>query len=230
MRQEKTAMLLVILSLFLLYVGNAMAVEPGGATVTTAVDHGEYNITDAGSINVEAGNISTTNLTVNVSTYRWVGVFGEVSGNIVLGDEDRNEMYVWTAAGEMVYACNESSVTWTSLADADATAVTANFTWLATAGDADNYTNTFNNTAENIGSGIFSTLTSDYALTLQAGAGDYWKTYSLTDGASIVFATPVQEDQNAYRAETADYQMILPENGDGGDTTADTYYFWVELV
>jgi len=216
-------MILTLVSVFAASIGTVLAAVPGGAVVSNTADFGEYPAPSPGTISVLSGNITQANVESNMSTYRWVGLIGNVTGNIELGDSGNNIMYTWTAAGKLVYASTGSSITWSSLADATASDMPA----YLTGAYSDNYTNTFTGAAENIGSGIFTTLTSDYAGT---NGGTTWKTYSLTDGSNLVFAGKVVENNVSYRGTTVDYQMILPEDGTANDQTATTYYLWVELI
>lgn len=225
---RKSALLLVLSVIAILSIGYAYAAEPGGATISNNSTEGEFAAPTAGQINVISGNITTTNLATNQSTFRWTALLGNVSGNIILGDDDSNTLYQWTANGTLVYASN-GTVTWSSLVDADYTTVTDRYTFLASGSGSDDYNSTFNYTsAISIGSNIFS-LTSDYAVTETTGTSD-WRTFSLTDGTEIVWAGQVVEDGSAYRAgTTVDYQMIIPEDGTSNDQTPTEYNLWVEL-
>jgi len=174
-------------------------------------------------------NIRNANLSTEMSTYRWSGLYGTVEGVIYLGDSNNDTMINWTAEGRVVFASNASSLTWASLADADEATVNAMYTYLAGATDADNYSTTFTEGAENIGSDLYPALTSDFAYTTNNAYTDTWKTYSLTDGDEIVWAGRVIRDGTSYNGETVDYQMIIPEDGTGGTEVATTYYLWAEL-
>ncbi|RME31954.1 hypothetical protein D6789_01085 [Candidatus Woesearchaeota archaeon] len=210
----------------------ALAAEPGESDVTTSHDHGEFLYTTTDSISLESGNISEASLESNMSTYRWTGLYGNVTGNIVLGDSNSNQLFAWTAQGRVVYASELATINWANLADADWAATETDYTFLNVSGSADDYNNTFAGAAENIGSLIFTTLTSDYATTLSSGSTT-WKTYSLTDasgGTDIIFAGRVVQSGTTYNGETADFQMILPEDGTANDNTPTTFNLWVELV
>ncbi|MBN1645469.1 hypothetical protein JW868_00345 [Candidatus Woesearchaeota archaeon] len=221
-------MFLIIILLVLNSFG-IFAAEPGAVVVASQADFGEYPNQSIGNVTVEAGNITGANLSTNVTTYRWVGVIGDVTGFIVLGDDDANTMYEWTALGNLVYMSTSSTIMWASLADANTSEVVSNFSYLS--GDyADNYSLTFTGTAQNIGSGIFSTISSDFANTTAWNESYEYLTYSLTDGTYIVFAGKVFENGVNFRNETADYQVILPENGTGGETASDEYFVWVEMI
>jgi hypothetical protein len=217
----------ILVSISILFAAYALAAVPNGAQISGVSDKGRFPVPPAGNISLTAGNVTRVTLEANMSTFRWVGLYGNASGTFQLGDSSGNALYTWgNAKGRIVYL-SRANPTWATLADADIAAVTADFTFIDGSA-ADNYTNTFVGASENIGSGIFS-LSSDYATTLSNGATT-WKTYSLTDGTNIIFTGRVSEDGTAYNGDSADYQMIIPEDGTGGDETATEWKIFLELV
>ena len=202
------------------------AAQPSGGTIVSSGDNGAYSGGSAGSIPVTSGTIYYANISGEQNSYRWVGLYGNVSGTIVLADSSGNKFYNWTGAtGVLTYASTAGSISWSSLVDANATAVTANDTWLA-AGVTDDYASTFNGASESIGSHIFS-ISSDYTAPNPSASG--FKTYSLGDGTALVWAGKVVSPAATYDGNTADFEMMLPEDGTNGNTAATTYNFWVEL-
>ncbi|UCD03879.1 MAG: hypothetical protein JSW73_05050 [Candidatus Woesearchaeota archaeon] len=202
------------------------ATEPAGAVVSGETDHGQYDQGGAGSVSIiESGNITSANLAANMSTYRWAGLTGNVSGDIILADANNETMYTWTAEGRVVYASNESSIAWSGLSNSTVADMPSYIA--ATDNNGDRYNNTF------IGSILMdSDLFSIYArrCTTQSAESTNWYTYSLDDGTGVlVWAGEVVTGGTDYENETADYQILLPEDGTGGDETASTFYLWVEL-
>ncbi len=229
MRKEKTMLMFSVLAILLLSMGTVYAAEPGEADISGVVQEGEYLMTSTDTVTIEAGNVTRADVETNMSTYRWAGLYGNVSGQIVLGDDDENTLYSWTAKGNLVYASSASSIAWSSLADANETTVTGIATWLSGTNYADNYTTTFTGASQSIGSSIFS-ISSDYA---QTTGGSGWNTYSLWDTTSLVWAGKVVDGgQAAYRsaAGPVQFQMILPEDGTSGNTVTQAYNLWVELI
>ena len=221
---------LFLLAVFGLVLSSALVVAqavPGGADNVYENDRGSFPIPAVDSVTLQSGNITLVGIDSNVSTYRWAGLLGNVSGNIVLGDSNNYQLYTWTGEGRIVYASTAGSVAWASLEDETEGDITPVLTYLASG--ADNYTATFTGVAENIGSGIFSTITSDYAPTNNLTAAP-WKTYSLTDTTNFVWAGRVNAAQEDYSGGLVDFQMIIPEDGTGGDQASTTYNLWVELV
>lgn len=201
------------------------AAEPGGTTIIANTSLGSLPDTAPDSINVTAGNITSVNLDVQQSTFRWVGLLGNVTGSIVLGDSASSVFYSWSARGNLVYAAQSASIAWENLSDANNAEVIGVAAFLG-GGVNDAYNATFIDSPESIDSDIF-TISSDYAITDTANA-TVWKTYSLWDDTTLVWAGKVVENGTSYRNTTVDYQMIIPEDGTGGDTTPTTYYLWVE--
>jgi hypothetical protein len=216
---KKMIMVLLVLSLAILATTAVLAAEPSDAQVTNEADLGEYvfSSTDA-DVTVDSGNITYADLNTNLSTYRWAGLLGNVSGNVVLADSSDNYMFNWASAGLLVYASTAAAPVWSTLADV----TVANMPAFLTGTSSDNYTETFTGASESIGSNMF-TISSDFATTQSTGA-TVWKTYSLWDTTNLVWAGKVVDDGTSYSGTTVDYQMILPS-----DDTATTYNLWVEL-
>ncbi|RME31300.1 hypothetical protein D6789_03100 [Candidatus Woesearchaeota archaeon] len=214
----------VLLVLVLLLAHSVLAVS--NASVSNFTQEGNYswNATSISGTQV-SGNITHTSLFLNSTTYRWAGISGNVSGNIVLGDAGANALFTWSSSGILVYA-SEAQPDWNSVVDATKDDVVSSYPFLGE-GAPDNYTGTFTGAPEDISSITFS-ITSDYAPALSNG-GTPWKTYSLSDGVNIIFAGRVKAggDFN-YRGRITDFQMILPENGQ--DTNPTTYNLYVELA
>ncbi len=226
MKNIKT--LIAVFAMLVLSIGVASAVDPSGATVKSSHDYGEYPSASAGNVDVEAGNITFVDLEANMSTYKWVGLFGNVSGNIELGDSDSNIMFTWTADGRVVYASEANSITWSSLAAlSDLSLIPA---YLKT-GVSDNFTTTFAHNDDALDTGIFSGLGNTYYADSKDSSGaDVWRTFAYGDGSHVVYAGEVQSGGDSYRGIAADFQMIIPEDGTNADTTATTYYLWAELI
>ncbi len=226
--KTKITTLFVTLALFVLVAGMVSAIgQPSGATLSGLTDYGEIQNDTAGIVNLTSGNITHVDLDTTMTTFRWAGLMGDVSGNIELGDTAGATMFQWTGAGNLVYA-STGNPTWSDFQDA----VEGDMPAYLRGSDSDNYATTFVGGAENIGSAIFNTTTSDFATTISTGA-TVWKTYSLRDNEAtpnLIWVGAVVEDGDSFRgAETVDYQMIIPEMGVGEDYTPTEHNLWVEL-
>ena len=229
---DSKAVLLMLVLGVLLIAPYALAVEPAGGSVQgTPTDKGEYSSSTAGSINVESGNIYLANVTGEQSTYHWAGIYGNATGTLVLGDSSSAKMFEWNAVAKYVYFDDDNSVAWGSLQAATCSDVETVYSFLA--GASDSCSNTFT-TTRNFDSDV---TTDSVANAIAAQTNDdtptaYWYTIALGDGGTsdIVFVGEVDSaGHNAYNGDTANYQVILPEDGSDGDTTATTYYIWIEL-
>ena len=214
----------------MLTVSMALAAVPQGTDNTALVDEGDYDFGTIGTADVTSGHVYYSDLNTNVSSFKWAGLYGNVSGNIVLSDDDQDILYHWAANGRVVYATEAGTPDWTSMSDALRADVVGDYAHIDTA-DKDNYSNTFVGGVENIGSALYVTLDSDFAQTYDASESVSWKTYSVQDAVgNLVFAGLVQEGgAESYKGTTVDYQMILPEDGTAGDLTATTYNLFAEL-
>ncbi len=223
---------LMAVALVLFFASYAYAATPGGAQVT---DHGEntYTPASAQSVDVNSGAIRNADLSAEMSTYRWAGLFGNVSGSIVLASGtggSADKMFEWTANGSVVFATEASSVAWSSLAAATQAQVEGNYSHLASGSDSYAATFTENGalTTQTVAAG---SITADYAETYDDGDTPTWKTFALTDGTNIVFAGEVNPaGANSYNGTLSQFQMILPEDGTKTDANPTTYNLWVELI
>jgi len=221
--------LLILLAMGLLLVSMVFAATPSGATVV-ARDMGRLQPSGAGTVSMLSGNITNANLSTSMSTYRWAGLFGNASGSLRLADLLGVNMYVWAGQARMVYACLGANPDWTTLQDATGPEIIALAAFSFLTNGSDSYAATFNGAAENIQSGIFSTLTSDYATPMSSNSTP-WRTYSLRDGTSnIVFAGKALPSGRAYNGEVVDYEMMIPENGVGNNEASTTWNLFIELV
>ncbi len=231
MKKFVAAFLMLTVLISLSYYVSATT-DPGGAQI---MDHGENSYVErtADSVDVHAGAIRNADLYAQMSTYRWAGLFGNVSGKIVLASGSglsADKMFEWAANGSIVFASEGNSINWISLRGANETEMLSNYSFLGTGADNYNVTFIYNDTLEtNTVAG--GEIDANYALTKDNETTDYWKTFALTDGNYIVFAGVVDSDGHpSYNGTLSQFQMILPEDGTNGDVTATAYNIWVELV
>ncbi len=212
--------------LVLLALPMARAAQPGAAA-TTSADKGSYAGGTAGTVDVISGHVYSNNLDATQGTYKWVGMYGNVTGTIVLEDTNGKQFFNWTGAkGLLVYA-STATADWSSLSNATESEVTTAYPFLASG--TDDYANTFNAGSENIGSQIYPSVSAEYATPFPTASG--FRTYALKDGSgNIVWGGKVLSTAaSTYDGSSADFEMLLPEDGTSNDNTATTYNFWVEL-
>ena len=209
----------------------AMAAEPGGATIVgTPQDKGAFPSPSPGSVSVYAGNIYLANVSTEQSTYHWAGIYGNATGTLVLGDSLGSRMYEWAAKASYVFFDDDTTVNWNSLDNATCTDVETIYTFLT--GASDSCANTFTNTGATSFKSIANVQSTIYALTYDNTKALVWKTYAIKDTGNndVIFAAETNNAPGtAYDGSAANYQVILPENGENADANPTTYYIWIEL-
>jgi hypothetical protein len=219
--------LLILLAMSVLMAGAALAAVPSGATISGKNNEGFLPVNaSVDVVNLSAGNITAVNLASTMSTYKWAGLYGNASGSLRLGSAAAFVMYTWAARSNMIYAAT-ATPNWVTLATSGQSGVEGNYTFLTGQG-TDGYNTTFIGAPELINSNIFP-ITAPYASTLSYG-GLAWKTYALGDRTNVVFAGKVQQNNPAFNGKSADFQMIIPENGATGQETATPWNLWLELI
>ncbi len=222
---------LAVMILTIAMVSYVALAAPTGATATTA-SQGSAPAGTAGTTTATGGEVVQSNLSAYQSTDKWVGFFGEVSGDIRLADSSNNIFYQWTIAdptGGVVYVTNATVTDWSA---ANIQPLYANDSimpsFLITGTDS------FNNTFTLVGtftSPSLSISNVNYTTTWQAGAqGTTFKTYALKSVAdkALIWAGNVVADQTSYQGgtATADYQVLAGADVQGA---AATFYFYLEL-
>lgn len=216
---------LVIAALALIVPGLVAASTPGEAEIQSETQLSEYEFESSNqSVNVSAGQITELDLFTQQSTYRWAGLFGTTTGSIVLGDDDDNILYNWSATGLAVYASISGSIDWDTLGINTVGNLEADFAFASTG--ADNIGDTFDS-SENFESNILGTINTIRAQTFDNTGSAFWSTFALRDGGDVnVFAGLVASGQS-FNDEAVDFQMIVPQDGLNAPSTQ--YSLWVEL-
>ena len=206
--------------------GFVLAIQPVQTWTSGPQEKISYTAT---SFVTEGGNVTELNMTQNISTEKWAGLYGQLSGYIVLSDGSNN-FYEWTwtpADGGIV--CAQPSATadfdWTSAATTTAGEVDTAFSFAT--GDTDSATSTFTGSCTSL------TISGNDLSGGPAVTVDSWQTCVLEDAATptksdLAFCTTILNDQTLYDGtSTGDYQLLIPTNENSGQT--ETYVFWLEL-
>ena len=189
------------------------------------------------SISTTAGYIYNFNLSAQEKTYRWVGIYGNITGTVVLKGTS-NTFYTWTVSslsGAVVYATTDPT-------GIDESAFTGtNSTYLNQADTAYGYLTTVTDSITNTYTGVgnFQSPSMQTAITVNTTTvGGSWTNYfikkvagSISAKNDVVWAVGVNPGQSAYDGSLADYELLIPENEEVGDGagTATVYYLWVAL-
>ena len=220
-----------LLVLAFLMLGVSATFAQAGASTTAGVASGRGDPA-AGNANAEAGNVTEVNVTSIMNTYRWAGFWGVVTGQISLADASSNWFINWTVTdptGSNVYTiANGQSPDWQSIGTAAEGDIATAYPWIAT-GNSDSWDMTFSGTGSITVAG--NPVTTNRTTTLQYNASlTNFYTYVLYDSATHIWAAVVDNDEESYSNETADYQMLVPENGTSGNSGVTSYSFYLELL
>ena len=253
MQNRGMKMLLLGLATLLITIAVLSTVKPSSAEPT-----GPNNLTvikverkpywGPQSLDVIAGNVTEITIFSESVTRRWAGVFGNISGTIVLMDANNNTLYDWSVASPQgeIYASRANALSWSSIRCANYSERAAEDVFLnasATEEDAPRYT--FLNTTEQSRDGdhtgpghplfyvgsIQINASTCYAVKLYNSSRTYgnFTEVLLSDGTNLIYTALLAEDSDGFDGATHDFEMLLAENGYGTDTQTTTYYFWVEI-
>ena len=228
---SKTKHLIVLGIVLAMITGMTAVAEPGGADVDNDQQMSEYDFPSAESITADAGMIHEAELTTEMPTDHWTGLFGTADGTLILGyNDDTNQvLYDWEASGSVVYASESETPEWDELQAGDEDQIDA-----LNLDDAvsDSYDNTFTDNGDTFNSNV---LNEDIETLNTANTGEEddkteFVTYHLADGdtndANSIFASDVTADiRFDGTSEDNGYEMILPTDYQA----SSEYHLYVEL-
>ncbi len=205
----------------------AFAITP--ASNWTMGTSGKYSATAAGGFVTAGGNVSDVNIGANSSTSKWAGIYGNISGSIVLAKNSTVVFYTWTwspISGAVVCASTNSSM---GTITANGTGGGVDTAWgfsVSTDVDTAVKTMTQNCTLTNV-TGL-SIIASDAVNTSKVSAATdtcVAKQDSGTAKASYVFCAPVISAGFTFDGLLRNYALMLPTAQSG----TETYYFYLQL-
>lgn len=214
-----------------------VAVAIGDATNTS---YGTDTFTPMnGSIDATAGYIYEYNLSTTEKSYRWVGLWGNVSGSVQLQD-GTNTFYSWAVstvtAGSILYALTDA----TGIDPTDFGLF--NSTYLSQTDTAYGYLDSVSDSVTNTytGASSFDSPSRQTNIDVNSTSVGSWTNYVIrADGTDyeigstneVVWAVSINPAQSAFDGGLADYELLIPENEEAGDGegTATSYYLWIEL-
>ncbi len=216
-----------------LLMASIAAAAPVGASITSGTASSLTPAT-AQSVNANGGNVQEVNVTGYTITDKWAGFFGQVSGNVELGDSAGHIFYKWTVndpTGSIVYAAvNDSNVDWTNISALYGNdAILPSF---LTTG-ADSFNNTFTQQAASLTVGTTTISNVNYTTTWDnstgtPGQGTVFKTYALKDGTNkdMIFAAEAVNNTAGFNGNAVDYQVLV---GLTSQTSSVPVYFYLQL-
>ncbi|HLC78403.1 MAG TPA: hypothetical protein VJH92_04720 [Candidatus Nanoarchaeia archaeon] len=248
MRKEELSgggifLVLAALAIILSYLGFLLAANPVGPDSIASVNNSSKAVTSAIMFNVSGGNISTFNITATVQNPRWKGFVGNMTGRFTLDDAAGQTIFDWTLStvtGRVYATSNSSTIGWPTINCSNSTFLNTENTIMAHSNVNDNITKTFNATNDS----FYGTHNAFFvgAVSIGANSCPTLNTYisdvsqntdfeemALYSAPNTVYATILEEDTVGYNGQRFDFQMIVPDNGSAGYTSAIPYYVYVEL-
>lgn len=210
----------------LLVMGVSLAIQPaedwdsGGTSKYISVANANYT--------TEGGNVTNLNLTGNVSTEKWAGYWGNVSGNIVLSPGTAM-FYTWnwdsSYGGEVCAIAAPSEFDWSAVQNIGAAVIDT--AWGFFAGDVDSAASTFADASCNVNVAGVAVAPSTGVTT----NGGTFETCAVGDGGAnksdVAFCVNITQGGTLFNTLTGDYQLLAATNESVGGF--ETHYFWLEL-
>ena len=179
----------------------------------------EASLPEQTDLDVEGGNVTVANLSAERSTTNWAGVFGNASGDLILGTDDI--FFEWDAEPDIILASNES-VDWSTIQRATVEEIDRYYDMEEFSDSAEN-TFTETTTMTVAGEELIDAPSVD---TYNGTQAQIWTTAGLSDGDVPVMAGEAYTNQStAFTGELANYQMLIPV----GRETAMSYSMFMEI-
>ena len=213
----------------LLLAGLAFAIQP--AEDWSVGTQGSYVQDMQANVTTEGGNVTQLDLDSNISTAKWAGYWGNVTGEIVLAPNNTAMFYNWiwdsSDGGEVCAIAAPSGFDWSSVQAAVGSAVDT--AWFFNDWDTDSGTNTLDDDCSVQVAGTYIPVTNctttgsnilDTALVADT-AGPAFAKYDLA------FCVNITNDTVLFNGVIGDYELLTATNETAGAT--ETHYFWLEL-
>ncbi len=179
----------------------------------------------------QGGNVSQVDVRIVRVTNVWFGMFGNLSGQVVLGG-DSDLFYEWELgeSGE-VYASRSSDISFTTLTCADQIDINKEDSFLGSTGLSDSVNRTFSQTNHPSFNSSISVIGANScpSTNLHSALGpsptEYYQVL-LKDGANTTVYTSITEPGGSgFDGNSNDFQIMMPVR----ENIIENYYLWVEL-
>ena len=235
---------LLVLVFFLIVLFQAIhfiLADPQGPDAVNISANETSSIPGSKMINISGGRVATMNLTSTVQDPRWKAFVGYVNGKFTLQDSSGSTIYDWQLTNSItgrVYSTRQSGViTWSAINCSNITTLNQENINMNETNPNDNLTKTFNYSAGATHSGFYvgaRYMPANTCPTLNTYVGNFtqdthFEENALYDGANIVYATTIENRVAGFDSNNYDFQMIVPENGAPGFTSATAYYLYLEI-
>lgn len=224
---------------FALALVSALPTGPSGPIVP--ISSSRYSASNAQTADAVAGNVTEINLNANAVTQTWQGYFGNITGNVLLGDASNNTLYNWALASPQgeIYATRTAAVpAWANVRCSNVSELSVEdaFVGANQTRDADSINNTFATQVHDpffVGS-VPIGQDSCYSTNLYNASGAqslYFEEVLLSDAAShgVIYTGLIDDNIFGFDGRTHDFQIMVGEDGHSGDVATTTYYFYLEL-
>jgi len=214
--------------IFLFGIGLAFAIQPVGNWTIISTGHFTPNATT--NVTTAGGNVTNMNLSSSISTTKWAGYWGNVSGSLVLAPNSSSaNFYAWawniSNGGVVCAVAAPYGFNWAAVQNT--TAPFVDTVW-AFGAASDNATNTLVNTCTITVGGVTVTGTAG-----NMTGGNTFKTCALSDAATpttksdLAFCVNIASAGTLFTGGSGNYQLMVPTNKTYGAT--ETYSFWMDL-
>ncbi len=184
-------------------------------------------------VNISSGEVRPANISSpNVTTNNWAGIYGNVSIEFTVG-QNQNPFFAWTGLdASNIYATSQPLDFSSDWSAATLTDMTDQYPFLepesAGGNEAGSASSTFNYT-DDFSSDFQQNHVNDTiaAQTYNEEGNPYWPTLYMNEEDGGFFASPIKSGKS-YSNVSADYQLILPEDGLGNENVTQ-YNLYIEL-
>jgi len=173
-------------------------------------------------VTAQGGNVTNVDIETNVSTTKWQGFYGNVSGNLVLG-LNTNVLYDFgsgAVVANTIYATQNSSFNFAGLNEGNATDVD-NVFGFTTGGDPDQAVDVFTIQTSP------DTLVNTNSTTLADGNFQCFLANDGNEGNEtyMAFGGIVNANQAGFNGQLMDYELLVPVRAG----TTPVYYFYMSI-
>ena len=211
------------IAMFLLFAAGAASAIAG--VNVTGSHNTRWSGASAASLSTQGGNITEANISSNILTSRWASFWGNVAGNIVLGNGNAN-VYTWSWApsnGGDVCLSTGSNFDFSSIQAGSASEIDSAWSFGAV---PDNATNTFTTTLCDL---TFAQGTVANATNTSLKGSSTFNVCAIRETAGSAknnhaFCTVISTTGKNYANQNANYEIMVPTGA------SETYYFYAELA
>lgn len=235
---QKFLITILVVSCILFFSIKADAVPVGPDTLNITANETKSSSLPQ-QLNLSGGRLATISINATSQNPRWKGFVGWVTGSFTLADSTNSRIYDWssTSSSGLVYATrNATTISWPSINCSNSTTLNAENLALNLTNQNDNLTKTFNMTG-NHSAFIAASISfpANYCPSLHTYIGNAtqyskFQEMAMYDGASVFYATVLENDEPGFDSNSYDFQMIVPDRGDPGWSSYTPYYMYVELT